>query len=138
MFNEIYEFSEEPFGLTPDPRFFFSTDNLREVIDSIIYHIEKSDGFALVTGDIGVGKTTLIQQLLPMLSPAIQAIPIYNPAETLDGLLETILQELRLPFEEKNRASMISRFNDYLNQKAVRNETVVIILDEAHNLSKEV
>jgi len=138
MFNEIYEFPEEPFGLTPDPRFFFPTENLREVIDSIVYHIEKSDGFVLVTGEIGVGKTTLIQQLLSMLSPAIQAIPIYNPAETLDGLLETILQELHLPLEEKNRGFMISRFNDYLNQKSARNETVVIILDEAHNLSKEV
>jgi len=138
MFNEFYGFYEEPFGLTPDPRFFFPTENHREVIDSLIYHIEERDGFVLLTGEIGVGKTTLIQQLLPMLGPAIQAIPIYHPAETFDGLLEVILQELHLPLQEKNRSLMISQFNDYLNQKSARNETVVIILDEAHNLSKEV
>jgi len=138
MFNEFYGFCEEPFGLTPDPRFFFSTENHREIIDSLIYHIKEKDGFVLLTGEIGVGKTTLIQQLLPMLGPAIQAIPIYHPAETFDGLLEVILQELHLPLQEKNRSFMISQFNDYLNQKSARNETVVIILDEAHNLSKEV
>ncbi len=138
MFNEGYGFSEEPFGLTPDPRFFFSTENFREVLDSLIYHIEKSDGFALVTGEIGVGKTTLIQQLLQMLGPAIQAIPIYHPAETLDGLLEAILQQLPPPSEGRASSSMMSKFYDYLNQKSARDETVVIILDEAHTLSKEV
>jgi general secretion pathway protein A len=138
MSKEVDGFSEEPFGLTPDPRFFFSTENLREVIDSLIYHIEKSDGFVLVTGEIGVGKTTLIQQLLPMLSPAIQAVPIYQPAETFDGLMEAILKELRLPLHGKNGSSMTSQLNDYLSQKSARNETVVIIFDEAHNLSKEV
>jgi general secretion pathway protein A len=137
MFNEVYGFSEEPFGLTPDPRFFFSTENHREVMDSLIYGIEKRDGFVLLTGEIGVGKTTLIQQLLPMLGPAIQAVPIYHPAETFDGLLEVILQELHLPLQGKNRSFMMSQFNDYLSQKSARNETVVIILDEAHNLSIE-
>jgi general secretion pathway protein A len=138
MFNEFYGFSEEPFGFTPDLRFFFSTENLREVIDSLIYGIEKKEGFILLTGEIGVGKTTLIHQLLPMLGPAIQAIPIYRPPETFDGLLEVILQELHLPLQEKNRSFMISQLNNFLNQKSARNETVVIILDESQNLSKGV
>ncbi len=138
MSNEVYGVPEEPFGLTPDPRFFFSTENHREVIDSLIYGIEERDGFILLTGESGVGKTNLIQQLLPMLGPTIQAIPIYHPAETFDGLLEAILQELHPPSQGKTSSSMISQFNDYLNQKSARNETVVIILDEAHTLSKEV
>ncbi len=137
MFNQVYGFPGEPFGLTPDPRFFFSTENHREVIDSLIYGIEERDGFILLTGESGVGKTNLIQQLLPMLGPAIQAIPIYHPAETFDGLLEAILEALHLPLQQKKRSFMISQFNDYLDQKSTRNETVVIILDEAQNLTKE-
>ena len=138
MLDEFYGFSEEPFGLTPDPRFFFSTENHREVIDSLVYGIEERDGFVLLTGEIGFGKTTLIQQLLTVLGPAIQAIPIYHPGETFDGLLEAMLQELRLPLQRKDRSFMTSQLNDYLKQKSARNETVVIILDEAQNLSKEV
>lgn len=138
MNDGFYGFAEEPFGLAPDPHFFFSTEYHKEVIDSLIYGIEERDGFILLTGEIGVGKTSLIQQLLPMLAPAIQAIPIYHPAQTFDGLLEAILQELHLPLQEKNRSFMISQFNDYLKQKSSRNETVVVILDEAQNLSKEV
>ena len=138
MSNEFCGFSEEPFGLTPDPRFFFPTENHREVIDSLVYGIEERDGFILLTGEIGVGKTTLIQQLLPMLGPTIQAISIDHPGEIFDELLEAILQELRLPLQGKDRSSMTSKLNDYLNQKSARNETVVIILDEAQNLSKEV
>ncbi len=138
MLNRFYGFAEEPFGLTPDPRFYFPTENHKEVIDSLIHGIDQKDGFILFTGEAGIGKTSLIQQLPSMLGPGITAIPVYQPANNFEDLLAAILQEIHLPVAERNRSFMISKFNDYIDEKSARNETLVIVLDESQSLSKEV
>jgi general secretion pathway protein A len=138
MHNQFYGFAEEPFGLTPDPRFFFLTENHKEIIDSLIYRIGEKDGLILLTGESGLGKTTLIRQLLPMLPPNITAIPIFQPTKTFSELLEFILQQLNLPLEERNKSFMVSQFNDYLYHKSAQDEALAIIVDEAQELSNEV
>lgn len=137
MFKEFYSFSEDPFALEPDPRFFFLTESRRKVLFSLIYGITERKGVFLLLGETGTGKTTFIRHLLSMLGPHIRAIPIFAPPKTLDELLEVILRELKLPLEEGNGNSRLWQLNEYLYQRSAQNETFLIIVDEAQNLSIE-
>ena len=138
MHNHFYGLAEDPFGLAPEPRFFFSTENHKETIDSLSDGIRDGEGLILLTGENGLGKTTLIQQLLLILPPHITAIPIFHPIKTFADLLEVILRQLNLPLEEKSKGYMLSHFDDFLYQKSAQGETLAIIVDEAQNLSTEV
>ena len=137
MFKEFYRFSEDPFTLEPDPRFFFLTESHRKLLFSLMYGITEKKGFTLLLGETGTGKTTLIHHLLSMLGHHIKAIPIFAPPKTFDELLEIILRELKLPLEEGNGKSRLWQLNEYLYQRSAQNETLLIIMDEAQNLSKE-
>jgi len=135
MHKEFYGLKEEPLGLTPDPRFFFLTEDHKEIIDALIFTIAERDGLALLTGESGLGKTTLIQQMLLMLPSHIIAVPVFHPQKTFDELLEIILQQLNLLGQERDRNFMLSQFNDFLYQKSDRGEIITIIVDEAQELS---
>jgi general secretion pathway protein A len=137
MFKKFYGFSEDPFTLEPDPRFFFLTESHRKVLFSLMYGITEKKGFTLLLGETGTGKTTLIHHLLSRLGPHIKAIPIFAPPKTFDELLEVILRELKLPLEEGNGKSRLWQLNEYLYQRSSQNETLLIIVDEVQNLSKE-
>ena len=137
MYKEFYNFSEDPFALEPDPRFFFLTEKHRKVLFSLVYGITDTKGFTLLLGETGTGKTTFIRHLLSMLGPHITAIPIFDPPKTFDELLLAVLRELKLPLEEGNGSSSLGQFNEYLYQRSVQDETLLIIVDEAQNLSKE-
>jgi general secretion pathway protein A len=102
-----------------------------------MYGITEKKGFTLLLGETGTGKTTFIHHLLSMLGPHIKAIPIFAPPKTFDELLEVILRELKLPLEEGNGNSRLFQLNEYLYQRSAQNETLLIIVDEAQNLSKE-
>ena len=138
MQNQFYGFSEEPFALASDPRFFFSTENHKEIIESLIYAIGEKDGLILLTGERGAGKTTLIRQLLMMLPSHITAIPVFHPPKSFGELLEGVLRQLNLPPTEGDRNANLSQFNDFLHRKSDRGETLAIIVDEAQELSAEV
>ncbi len=138
MHNEFYAFTQEPFALTPDPGFIFLTDHHINLVDSLVEGIKQRKGFMLLTGEKGVGKTTLIHHFLSLLGGSIKAIPVFQPYPTIEGLLQYILQTLKLPSEGGNKSFLIAQFEEYLIHKAGLEETPVIIIDEAQNLIPEV
>lgn len=137
MFKEFYGFSEDLFALEPNPRFFFLTENHKKVLLHLVYGITEAKGFTLLLGETGTGKTTFILHLLSMLGLHIKAIPIFDPPQTFDDLLEVILRELKLPLQEGNGRSRLWQLNEYLYQRSAQNESLLIIVDEAQNLSKD-
>jgi general secretion pathway protein A len=137
MFKEFYGFSEDPFDPNSDSRFFFLTEQHRKILDSILYGITERREFILLTGETGMGKTTLIYQLLQRLTLNIKAIPIYQPPKAFAELLEVILQNLRLPLGERSEKTMWSQFIDYISEGSAQDSNFVIIVDEAQELSKE-
>ncbi len=138
MYKTFYGFSEEPFALNPNRKFLFLSKNHKEVLDSLVCGIAEGKEFLLLTGEAGTGKTTLIHELISMLPPRVAAVPIYQPCKSFDELLEVILQDLKLPLEERNRSFMLSQFNEYLFRRSADHGTLLIILDEAQDLNNEV
>jgi general secretion pathway protein A len=138
MYKTFYGFSEEPFTLNPNRKFLFLSKNHKEVLDSLVCGIAEGKEFLLLTGEAGTGKTTLIHELISMLPPKVEAVPIYQPCKSFDELLEVILQDLKLPLEERSRSFMLSQFNRYLFRMSADHGTLLIILDEAQDLNNEV
>lgn len=138
MHNQFYAFSQEPFALTPDPGFMFLTEHHVHLVDSLVEGIKQRKGFMLLTGEKGVGKTTLIHHFLSLLGGSTKAIPVFQTYPAIEDLLQYILQYLGLPSERGNKSLMIAQFEEYLTRKADLDETPVLIIDEAQNLGREV
>jgi general secretion pathway protein A len=138
MYKDFYGFTDEPFAFNPDPGFVFLTEDHKAILDSLASGIREKKGFILLTGERGIGKTTLVHQLVQRFEPAIKAIPLYHPSNSFQELLQNILQQLNLPLNDGNRGFMVSNLNQYLYQISARDETLAIIVDEAQNLSKEI
>jgi general secretion pathway protein A len=140
MYKEYYRFSEEPFGLNPDPKFLYLAMSHFKALNSMISAIKERKGLITITGEVGVGKTILIHAFLKGLSKSIKTAFIFNPRFDFKSLLKNILLDLELPIN-KNEESvpfLLEKFKEYLQARASRDEMVVIIIDEAQGLEEEV
>jgi type II secretory pathway predicted ATPase ExeA/LysM repeat protein len=140
MYNEFYGLSEKPFELLPDPKFLFLTADHQEIITLVMDGIRNRRGFISITGEVGTGKTTLIRFLLGKLETdeKVKTVLIFHPTITFKELLKNILLELDLEVRNAGKKALLQHLNQYLSQMIARDETLVVIIDEAQDLSKEV
>ncbi len=138
MYNEFFGFSEEPFRLTPDPSFFFTGMSHGEALSSLRSGIKEKKGIITITGDVGTGKTTLIYALLKDLKENIKTAFISNPRLPFKQLLKAVLWDLKVPVIGTSTFTLLQKFDLYLQERSADHETVVIIIDEAQNLSSKV
>ncbi len=140
MYKEYYRFSEEPFGLNPDPKFLYLAMSHFKALNSMISSIKERKGLITITGEVGVGKTILIHAFLKGLSKNIKTVFIFNPRFDFKSLLKNILSDLELPIakNEESVPFLVEKFKEYLQARASRDEMVVIIIDEAQGLEDEV
>lgn len=138
MYNQFYNFSEKPFSLTPDPKFLYLTPFHREALAAMLYGINDRKGFISITGEVGTGKTTLIYSFLRQCSEKVKTVFIFHTNITFEQLLENILYELALPIPGGGKNAQLHFLNEYLIGKLSHDGNLAIIIDEAHNLSKEV
>jgi len=136
LYGAFYGFTLMPFGVTPDTRFFFPSSRHTEALASLIYTVTERKGFALLTGEIGSGKTTVARSLLSNLDPDTQVAMVLNTHLTSKQLLEVICQEFDLPTRGRDRVQMHALINDYLVEQLARDRNVVLLIDEAQNLTK--
>jgi general secretion pathway protein A len=137
MYREFYDFSENPFAFSYDPKFFFMTENHKKVLNSLVDGITERKGFILLAGETGTGKTTLINKLSTLLDSSIKTFPIFQPTNNINELLEEAVRGLEFPLVEKNKGSLVSTFNNYLIERSIRGENSVLIVDEAQALNKD-
>jgi len=135
MYQEFYGLKEKPFSLTPDPQFLFLSESHRTAIDSLLYGIEQREGFIVITGDIGTGKTTICRAVLEKIDKHVKTAVIFNSLQTERQLLESILRDLGFPLKGKAKKELIDELNEFLVDQLSRGANVVIIIDEAQNLS---
>lgn len=132
-----FGFRETPFGVTPDPRFFYDHPHYAEGLAALIHGIETKKGFMLVTGEVGTGKTILLRKLMRHFEGRVQFVFVSNSHLTSYGLTELLVQSLGLASKEKNRLDMIQDLNGYLIGQLRAGRTVALLIDEAQKLSDD-
>jgi len=139
MYEKFFGFTEKPFNLTPDPDYFFLSSVHKRALDYLVYGLESGMGFIQITGEIGSGKTTLIKSLLRNLSRQVKVAYVIHSKGTFTQILRMILEDLEVVEVDRrlSKEALLSRFRDYLVEQARRGNSVVIIIDEAQNLSVE-
>src|SRR5713226_1499508 len=135
MYEEFYGLKEKPFSLTPDPRFFFLSENHREAFEHLLYGIKEKEGFILITGEVGTGKTTLCRALLEKIeSSATDSALILNPMLSGYELLQSILNDFGIQSRAITKKGLLDDLNQFLLLQQASNRNSILIIDEAQNL----
>jgi general secretion pathway protein A len=137
MYKEFYGFREKPFGLAADPGYLYLSSKHRLALSYLEYALLDGAGFALLTGEIGSGKTTIIKQLLLQIGRDIATAVVFNTNVSPEQLLETILQEFDLERPQGGKTQYWEVLNQFLLDRYSRGHRAVLIVDEAQNLSVE-
>lgn len=139
MYHKFFGLSENPFNVNPDPRYLYVTEHIQEALACLHYGIENRKGFILLTGEVGTGKTTLLNKLLETLrQKGIASAFIFNSRLNTVQFFDFMLADFGLPTEPRVKSQMLMRLNQWLVERYQAGGTTVLIIDEAQNLSLEV
>lgn len=135
MYCQFYGLKERPFNVTSDPNFFFLSRHHKEALSHLSYGITQRKGIIVLTGEIGTGKTTLCRFFLNRLEANYKTAFIFNPYASEIQLLDAILRDFGLNIGAKPKISYMWEFNRFLVREAAKGNNVVLIVDEAQNLT---
>ena len=138
MYNTFFGFKEKPFKLVPNPAYFYLSKSHEEALAHLNYAISQGDGFVEITGEVGTGKTTLCRAFLENLNRTVEAAYIFNPKLGPKQLLKTINEEFGIKTEGENTKDLIDALNLFLIQKKAAGKKVILLIDEAQNLNRNV
>ena len=128
MYLNFYGLKEKPFSVTPDSSFLFKSKYHSEAFNHLLYGIKSKEGFILITGDIGTGKTTLCRALLSELGNKTHSALVFNPNLTEIELLRAIIQDLGIQSRNESKKDIIDELNQFLLACSKKEETVVVIM----------
>lgn len=138
MYETFYGLTERPFSLLPDPSFLYLGQQHGTAYSLLEYALLSQAGFAVVTGEVGCGKTTLIRHLLCSIGDTVTVGLITNTANARDNLLKWVLLAFRQEYKGKDQVELHESFEDFLIAEYQRGQRTVLIVDEAQNLPIEV
>ena len=138
MYEEFYSLSGLPFQLTPDSRFFFGSSEHNKAMAHLTYGMHQAEGFIVITGDVGAGKTTLVDHLLSNLDPSAHvAAKIVTTQLRGDDMLRMVAASFKLFREGADKATLLKRIEDFVGNTFASGKRVLLVVDEAQNLSIE-
>ena len=139
MYETFFGLRERPFSLTPNPRYVFYSDRYRNALEQLRYGLEQKEGFLLLTGLVGTGKTTLCRDLLGQLDPRrFRTALLFNPFLEAREMLQALLNEFGCSYPpEASKKDLLDRLNTFLLAQLIHDGTCVAIFDEAQHLSTE-
>ena len=136
MYEQFYGLKEKPFEITPDPRFLYMSEQHREAYAHLTYALNELKGFTVITGEVGTGKTTLIQMLLSRLDGHTRTAHLFNPKLSTRDFLKVICNDLGLKTDDlTTKGDLLTLLHSFLLECYARKERVVLIVDEAQTLS---
>jgi general secretion pathway protein A len=138
MYEAFYRLREQPFRVTPDPRFLYRNPAIDEAVAALNYGIEQRKGFLSLVGEVGTGKTTLLRHLLDSVSPTTQTVFILYPTVQFEEMLEHILHELGIPTDGAGKFVKLQRLHEYLLEHTRAGGNAAILIDEAQDLDARV
>ena len=139
MYQRFYGFTEMPFNITPDPRFLYLSPTHQEALQHLKFGVHERKGFIALIGEVGCGKTTICRRFLNELDPArFDTALILNPRVTETQMLKAILTELGETKLARSQSDLVAQMNRVLLERINRGRDIVLIIDEAQNLSFEV
>lgn len=139
MYKKFFGLRASPFNVNPDPRFLFLTQHAREALACLSYGIQTRKGFVLLTGEVGTGKTTLLNRLLEWLrTQRVSTAFIFNPRLNVTEFFDFMMEDFGIVAEGKDKGHTLMRLNQWLLDRYRAGETAALIVDEAQNLSEEV
>ena len=140
MYTTYFGLTENPFSLTPDPRFLFMSQRHREALAHLLYGMGERGGFVLLTGEVGTGKTTLCRSLLNQVPEGVEVALVLNPKQTALELVASLCDELKVsyPAGTDSLKVLIDLLNLHLLDIHAKGRRTVLIIDEAQNLSTDV
>jgi general secretion pathway protein A len=135
MYLGYYGLKKQPFHITPDPEFLYLSPSHNEALAAITDGIEEKKGFIAITGDVGVGKTTILRSYLHLKErETLKTIYVFNANLTFLGLLKTIYHELGLRIAGGSVMEMVDGLHEFLFEEYRQGNTVVLFIDEAQNM----
>jgi len=140
MYSAYFGLTENPFSLTPDPRFLFMSQRHREALAHLLYGMGERGGFVLLTGEVGTGKTTLCRSLLEQVPEGVEVALVLNPKQTALELVASLCDELNVSYPPTTESLkvLIDLLNLHLLEIHAKGRRTVLIIDEAQNLSTDV
>ena len=138
MYKKFFGLKENPFNVNPDPRYLYLTPNTQEALACLTYGIETRKGFILLTGEVGTGKTTLINKLLEWLhKERVFTAFVFNPRLSVSQFFDFMMADFGIPCESRQKGQMLLKLNQWLLDRYQAGERAVLVVDEAQNLSPQ-
>jgi general secretion pathway protein A len=139
MYNAFFGFSENPFNMSPDPSFLFRSPQHEEALANLIYGVQSRKGFIALTGEVGTGKTTMLECLRDFLNAQkIAFASLFNSRLTVEQFFELLAYDFDLRCNRTSKTEVLLSLNNLLLDRANLGRTTVLIVDEAHNLGWDV
>src|ERR1700722_2596548 len=138
MYKKFFNLKENPFNVNPDPRYLFATRTTQEALACLTYGIETRKGFILLTGEVGTGKTTLLNKLLEWLhQKRVATAFVFNPRLSVSQFFDFMMADFGIPCESRMKSQVLIKLNQWLLDRYQAGERAVLIVDEAQNLSPQ-
>ena len=139
MYNAFFGFTQNPFNMSPDPSFLFRSRQHEEALANLIYGVQSRKGFVLLTGEVGTGKTTMLECLREFLnSQQIAFASLFNSRLTAEQFFEMLSYDFGLKGDRRSKTDTLVALNEMLVERAAGGRTTCLIIDEAHNFDWDV
>jgi general secretion pathway protein A len=136
MYKGFFGLKDNPFNVNPDPRYLYLTKEIEEALSGLMYGVQNRKGFITLTGEVGTGKTTLVNSLLEWLQQRkVRTAFLFNSRMNTNQMFDFILAEFGIPCEARSKSQQLMRLNQWLLDRYRAGETTVLIVDEAQNLT---
>jgi putative secretion ATPase (PEP-CTERM system associated) len=136
MYDQFYGFTGRPFQLTPDPHFYFESGTHRKAMSYLGYGLAQGEGFIVITGDVGAGKTTLVGHLMNTIDPnRLTAVKLVSTQVEGDDLLRLVAEQFGTEWEGQSKAELLRSMEQYLREQARAGKRTLLIVDEGQNLA---